>query len=35
MPIGNKNNKIAGLGTHHIAVQTAGLRSLSQPFTPR
>ncbi len=22
MPIGNKNRKIAGLGTHHIAVQT-------------
>ena len=22
MPIGNKNSKIAGLGTHHIAVQT-------------
>ncbi len=22
MPIGNKNSKMAGLGTHHIAVQT-------------
>ncbi|MCY4020287.1 MAG: VOC family protein [Chloroflexi bacterium] len=22
MPVGNKNSKIAGLGTHHIAVQT-------------
>ena len=22
MPVGNKNRKIAGLGTHHIAVQT-------------
>ncbi|MCY4540279.1 MAG: VOC family protein [Chloroflexi bacterium] len=33
MPIGNKNSKIAGLGTHHIAVQTVDYEASLKFYT--
>ena len=33
MPIGNKNSKIAGLGTHHIAVQTVDYEASVRFYT--
>jgi len=33
MPIGNKNSKIAGLGTHHIAVQTVDYEASVKFYT--
>ena len=33
MPVGNKNSKIAGLGTHHIAVQTVDYEASVRFYT--
>lgn len=33
MPVGNKNEKIAGLGTHHIALQTSDFAASLQFYT--
>ena len=33
MPVGNKNSKIAGLGTHHIAVQTQNYQASKAFYT--